>query len=482
MIKMAGIIKKLSLIPAGLRYKLTVVFVLMSFIPLAICVYLAYNFIYFPFLQPNIDLDFTTKNVSLVIGLTILIALLGFKIIWDIASPIIDMAIKARGIANGDYSRSIEVKSEDEVGELGITLNTLTRRIRENMDELRSYGERTKEINVEINKKVLIMSGLLQVSNLISQGASLDEILKIAIEKISQAEEDSSAFLMLTEEKNTLIMKENENLSGSLNSLRVKIGTGLLGKLVAENKMSTIDRRSRMTPDIEEFLKVFSVKNCLLCPIVAHGHGFGIVGLCNTVADYEFREEDTELIKLFGKQMAIAVENEILTAKAKELAIKDELTGLYNEKFIISRLEEEIKRAALYQRPCSFLIFNIDDLNLYRDINGELAAEDTIKKIGKIIESNITEVDRVGRLSGDTFAVILPEKNKKQANTAAEVLKQRVEAFGIAGGKGYPRNFVTVSGGVSENPIDGVSAEDLIKKATLALNEAKSKGKNTIVS
>ncbi|MDD4879437.1 MAG: hypothetical protein PHR22_03155, partial [Candidatus Omnitrophica bacterium] len=116
---MAGIIKKLSLIPAGLRYKLTVVFVLMSFIPLAICVYLAYNFIYFPFLQPNIDLDFTTKNVSLVIGLTILIALLGFKIIWDIASPIIDMAVKAKGIANGDFSKSIDVKSEDEVGELG---------------------------------------------------------------------------------------------------------------------------------------------------------------------------------------------------------------------------------------------------------------------------------------------------------------------------------------------------------------------------
>ncbi len=482
MIKMAGMFKKLSLIPAGLRYKLTVAFVLMSIIPLAICVYLAYNFIYFPFLQPNIDIDFTTKNVSLVIGITMLIALLGFKIIRDIVSPIIDMAVRAKNIANGDFSRSIDVKSEDEVGELGATLNVLTRRIRENMDELRSYGERTKEINVEINKKVLIMSSLLQVSNLISQGASLDEILKITIGKINQVEDDSSTFVMLTEEKNTLVMKVSENLSGSLNSFRLKVGTGLIGKLVAENKMASIDRRSRMSSDIEEFLKVFSVKNCLLCPIVAHGHGFGIVGLCNTATDYEFKEEDVELIKLFGKQMAIAVENEILTTKAKELAIKDELTGLYNEKFIMSRLEEEIRRAALYQRPCSFLLFNIDDLNLYRDINGELAAEDTIKKIGKIIESNITEVDRVGRLSGDTFAVILPEKNKKQANTAAEVLKQRVEAFGIAGGKGYPRNFVTVSGGVSENPIDGVTAEDLIKKANSTLNEAKSKGKNTIVS
>jgi len=474
MIKMAGLFKKLSLVPAGLRYKLAIAFVLMSLIPLAICVYLATNYI-FPALNSIWD-------VSLVIMITFLIALLGFKIAKDIVSPIVDMAIKAKDIANGNFSSSIDIRSEDEIGELGNALNLLTRRIRENMEELRLYSERTKEINVGINKKVLIMSNLLQVGNLISQGAPLDEILKIVIEKIGQLAEDSFAFLMLAEEKETLVMKINDGLDGELSSLRLKVGTGLLGKLVLEGKVIALDRRSKMAPDTEEFLKVFKVKNCVLCPVVAHGRGFGIIGFGNSTADYEFKEDDVELIKLFGKQTAIAIENELLTNKAKELAIKDELTGLYNEKFIMNRLEEEIKRAVLYQRPCSFLIFNIDDINLYRQINGELATEETIKKIGKVIESNATEIDRVGRLSVDSFAVILPERNKKQANTIAGTLKQRVEAFGIAGGKGYPRNFVTVSGGVSENPIDGVTADDLIKKATSALSEAKSKGKNTVVS
>lgn len=471
---MAGFLKKLSLVPTGLRYKLMIAFALMSVIPLIICVYLSP--IYIP---PELS---TTSYVSIVLAITIVIALLGLRIAKDIISPIIDMAIKAKGIANGDFSSSINVKSEDEIGELGSTLNLLTRRIRENMDEIRSYGERTKEVNVEINKKVLIMSGLLQVSNLISQGAALDEILKIIVENISQLAEDSFTFLMLVEEKDTLVMKISNNLAGDLDSLKLKFGAGLLGKLVLEGKMVTLDRRSKMTPDAEEFLKVFKVKNCVLCPVVARWHSFGIVGFGNFSADCEFKDEDVELIKLFGKQTAIAIENDLLTNKARELAIRDELTGLYNEKFILNRLEEEIKRAVLYQRPCSLIVFNIDDLGLYRQINGDLAAEETIKKIGKAIESNVTEVEKVGRLSGDSFAVILPEKNKKQTNTIAEALKQRVEAFGIAGGKGYPRNFVTVSGGVSENPIDGVTANDLVKKATLALNEAKSKGKNTIVS
>lgn len=472
---MAGLFKKLSLVPAGLRYKLGIAFVLMSLIPLFICVYLATNYI-FPVLN-------SIWNVSLVILITFLIAILGLKIAKDIVSPIIDMAIKAKGIANGDFSGNIDISREDEIGELGNTINLLSRRIRENMDELRSYGERTKEINVEINKKVLIMSSLLQVGNLISQGAALDEILNIVMEKISQVEEDSFAFLMLAEEKGTLTMKISDGISGELSSLKFRVGTGLLGRLVLEGKTVVLDRRSVKTPDTEEFLKLFKANNCILCSVVAHGRGFGIVGFGNSAsADYEFREEDLELIKLFVKQIAIAIENDLLTNKAKELAIRDELTGLYNERFILNRLEEEILRAALYQRPCSFLIFNIDDLGLYRQINGDLAAEETIKKIGKAIESNVTEVDRIGRLSGDSFAVILPEKNKKQANTIAEALRQRVEAFGIAGGEGYPRKFVTVSGGVSENPIDGVTSDDLVKKAASALSKAKANGKNAIVS
>lgn len=475
MIKMAGLFKKLSLVPAGLRYKLMVAFVLMSLIPLIICVYISPMYI-----PPELS---TVWYVSIVLAITIIIALLGLKIARDIVSPIIDMAIKAKGIANGDFSGSIDVIREDEIGELGNTLNLLSRRIRENMDELRSYGERTKEINVEINKKVLIMSSLLQVGNLISQGAPLDEIFKIVIERVSQAEEDSFAFLMLTEGKEALAIKVSNGLSGEVNSLKFKAGDGFLGRLVLTGKMVVLDRRSLMMPDEEEFLKAFKVKNCVLCPVVAHRRGFGIVGFGNSAsADYEFKEDDVELIKLFGKQIAIAIENDMLTNKAKDLAIRDELTGLYNERFILNRLEEEISRAALYQRPCSFLVFNIDDLGLYRQINGDLAAEETVKKIGKAIESNVTEVDRIGRLSGDSFAVILPEKNKKQANTIAEALRQRVEAFGIAGGEGYPRKFVTVSGGVSENPIDGVTADDLVKKAASALNKAKSNGKNTIVS
>ncbi|KPK38250.1 MAG: hypothetical protein AMJ78_10300 [Omnitrophica WOR_2 bacterium SM23_29] len=477
---MAGFLKKLSLVPAGLRYKLMVAFALMSIIPLSICVYLATNYIFW---SASSILDVSILDTSIVITIAIAISMLGFKIARDIVSPIVDMAIKAKVIAKGDLSREIEVRGEDEIGELGTTLNILSRRIKENMDELKSYGERTKEINMEISKKVLVLSNLLQIGNLISQGSPLEDILNVIIDKLAQIDEGNTTFLMLIEDRDSLTMNANYNLrKEGLKALKLRVGVGLLGNAISDVKTLVLDRRSRPTKDSSAFLETFELKNCVLTPVVAHGKIIGLLCLGNDIPDYEFREDNVELLKLFSKQVAIAIENDALTRRTRELAIRDELTGLYNERFIRNRLGEEIKRAVLYHRPCSFVIFNIDDFKIYHGINGELAVEEAIEKIGKAIESNVTEIDRVGRLSGDEFAVVLPEKNKKQANSSAEALRQRIEALGIIGGEGYPRQFLTVSGGVSENPIDGATAEDLIKRAKASLSEAKLRGKNTVVS
>jgi diguanylate cyclase (GGDEF)-like protein len=242
------------------------------------------------------------------------------------------------------------------------------------------------------------------------------------------------------------------------------------------------DKGSKLTKESAEFLDFFELKNCVVAPVMTRGQSIGVLCLGNAVTDYEFKKDSIELLKLFTWQIAIAVENERLTNKANELSIKDDLTGLYNERYITGRLDEEIKRAILYQRPCSFVILAIDDFILFRQDKGELTAEETIKKIGKAIEANIAETDRVGRFSVDEFAIVMPEKNKKQAKALGEVLRQNVEALGIKTGGNYPRNIITVSGGVSENPLDGATSGQLLKKARASLDKANAGGKNVIIS
>ncbi len=470
-------LKKMSLMPQRLRYKLMVSFSLMSLIPLLILGYLATNYI-FP----------STKdigNISLIIGIGIFIALLGFVLIKGMVDPISKLANHAKIIANGDLERGIvDIKRDDEIGDLSASLNEITRRIRNNMDELKNYGEKTKEINLDIHKKVLALSSLLQIGNLISTKPKLNEILDLIIDKISQLLDTRVSFLMLINENtNELEFKSTYRISEPLiNDYKVKLGKTFLGEIADSGEIFILDtkRQKKDFNGVSEFQEQLGIKNLLIVPVTSHGKVTGILGAGNTLPNFSFDDDDVDLVKVFIKQITIAIENDELMKKAEELEIKDDLTDLYNASYIRKRLDEEIKRAILLQRPCSFVLVNVDNFRIYRDQHGEVASEGSLKKIARILEENTSQIDRVARFSGDEFALVLPEKNKKEATMIGEEIRKRIEESIFPGDKSATVKL-TISAGVSENPIDGITADELINKATQALKTAKMQGKNKLV-
>jgi diguanylate cyclase (GGDEF)-like protein len=122
---------------------------------------------------------------------------------------------------------------------------------------------------------------------------------------------------------------------------------------------------------------------------------------------------------------------------------------------------------------------DIDNFNKYSQAFGSLQAESVIKRVSALIEGLVTEIDRVGRIGDDEFAVILPEKNKRQARELAENIRKEIE-FAYSENSDAARK-VTVSAGVSENPLDGISADELLSKADELLGVAKKSGKNRVV-
>ncbi|HPL82721.1 MAG TPA: diguanylate cyclase, partial [Candidatus Omnitrophota bacterium] len=170
---------------------------------------------------------------------------------------------------------------------------------------------------------------------------------------------------------------------------------------------------------------------------------------------------------------------DILTLNVKKLEVKDALTGLYNEAFMRGRLQEEIKRAIAYQRPCAFIIVDVDYFKKYSQAFGSLQTESVIKRIAALIKDSTREIDRVGRIGDDEFAVILPEKNKRQAQELAEEIRKKVE-FSY-GEDADPAKKITISAGVSENPVDGISSDELITRAREFLDIAKRSGRNRVV-
>lgn len=435
----------------SIRYRLFIAVCLMSVIP--ILVFLNYIF-------PSVFVSFVSRpNLSLVILVITVIVALGFVVIKQIVDPVVRLSKDAKLIAEGDVERRIEIESEDEIGQLGAALNKMTVRIKENMDELKNYGSRTTEINLQIQKRIVAMSGLLQISGLISSGAKLDDVLNLSTEKI-QGLADSLCGFILFLEGGRFTLRACDGLDMQMQkNLNFSSASECIAHIFKKHTLTAIYAKNPAT-FFQEFSSAFNMKNLLCVPILSRGKPIAILGIGNNASDFSYSSDDSELLEIFGKQVTIAIENDILLRRVEKLEIKDMLTGLYNEQYIRDRLDEEIKRAIMYQRPCGFILAKLNNFSAYQNKYGQIICETALKKVASCLSSALTDVERIARFADYEFDIVLPEKNKRSCEKIAGELKDKVEYLF----KDEPDldKRLSITAAVAENPLDGISAQELI--------------------
>jgi len=470
-------LRKISFHSQGLRRKLAIAF---GLIFVAILVLLNYLFPHFSFFAAK-------ANVHLVLAIVFIIVILGFVTVMQIIEPVIKISTEAKRIAEGDFDHTIKLIRDDELGQLGDSLNRMTVRIKENMEELQVFSQKTETINSEINKRILALSSLLQISNLISQNAKLEEIIELGVDRCLASGEMTLGCLILKDRKTGEFSayslrgtKSKEVIDQGLKEFKIKPNEGFLGKIILKHESVVVDRDTRSNADLEEFRKRFLIKNGVIVPISSRGNVFGLLIVGNEADDFFCMPTDLELLDLLAKQISIAIENDLLATRVEKLEVIDNLTGLYNQVFVKDRLDEEIKRAIRFQRPCAFVLLSIDRFEEYRSAFGHIAGEGILIQMAAILRENISEVDKAARFGDYEFALILPEKNKRQAIEIADAIRRRVEF--LFSEQGDFRKRLTCIGAVTENPVDGVVAEELILKARNILQAMKKENGNNRIA
>lgn len=196
-------------------------------------------------------------------------------------------------------------------------------------------------------------------------------------------------------------------------------------------------------------------------------------------------DEIGDLAKEFNNMVqSISDMKKELDEKIKEsshLAITDPLTGLYNRRFCIERVQEEIRRADRYDRPLSLIMVDIDFFKCYNDTYGHLKGDELLKIFSKVLKRQVREGDFVCRTGGEEFIIILPETEKTIALQIAERLRIAIEQHPFPHKETQPGSNLTVSLGVSSYVKEQMDLEKLLKAADDALYLAKKEGKNKVI-
>jgi diguanylate cyclase (GGDEF)-like protein len=159
----------------------------------------------------------------------------------------------------------------------------------------------------------------------------------------------------------------------------------------------------------------------------------------------------------------------------ERLSLTDDLTGLYNRRYLMETLANEIRRSRRLEHRCALLMADIDHFKEYNDALGHLAGDEMLIKVARALRDSTREVDCVVRYGGEEFVVLLPETDADEAVATAERIRVRVAAEGLAGGA------ITLSVGIAEFPAHGDSPESMIAAADGALYRAKREGRDRVV-
>ncbi|MGD2279132.1 MAG: diguanylate cyclase [Candidatus Omnitrophota bacterium] len=465
-----GVVQDLSLERKSLRYKLVIAFSLMSIIPLLIILYFVAEFIF-----PETE---NLLQVSAIVLFTLWISWLGYLLIRQIINPVIDLALETRIIAEGKYGTGVSMMREDELGDIAEAVNTMTGRIRSYIGELQEYSRKTAELNVQIHKKVITLTNLMRVGDLITSGTGFDELARFTAEKISGEVPESFSAVLIKEKMGNYSAKCFVNKSGKdVRIDRIESELSDLERLFGRNEYLAIDSAPFTKAWQKELKKNLGLVNAIFFPMTAGGRVIGAILLGNFTEGFEFDEDEIAVVRAFEKELALGFQSAQGVETARGAEIVDSLTGLYTRTYLEDRLEDEINRAVFYQRPCSLLVINVDSFEEYTSRNGTEKANQALKKIGNFLNTVMSPVGKVARFDSGEFGMLLPEKNKRESLEMAEQIRKKVESIHISKD---PKDKVTVSIGVGENPIDGTNAREIIKKAYDNMALAKERGRNQV--
>jgi diguanylate cyclase (GGDEF)-like protein len=231
-------------------------------------------------------------------------------------------------------------------------------------------------------------------------------------------------------------------------------------------------------------------------PIYIGKHVCGVLELINRLEGKAFTERDKILLEIFAGYTSFTLQNALDAKRAHELAKKDDLTGLYNDRWFHVRLTEALAESRTTKRNVVLIFMDLDHFKVVNDGHGHLAGSQGLREVGFLLKRIVRgDASTVARYGGDEFVIILPDTAPEDAAAMCEEIRRAIATnvflereWGFSMPPLSLRGILAVSIGMAEHA-PGLPSQlsveqeknELLRRADAAMYRAKSLGGNRVV-
>jgi diguanylate cyclase (GGDEF)-like protein len=393
----------------------------------------------------------------------------------------------------GEFLVRARVQTEDELGRLARSFNTMLSRITDmavadiearasmaRMERDLSLQAKLQAVNERLGAHVGEMELLLEVSNAISWTLDLPELLATLGRQVCARFGVSEFSVMLVDDATDQLVVEAVAGDAPRNArgMRFHLGEGITGEVAARGQTVYVKDVAK-DPRYQQHKRQPSTGSFLAVPLRSKGRIVGVMNL-NRPREDAFSGQEIRLAEAIGAQAALAIANARLYQQTLELSFTDPLTGVHNRRQLFLRLENELSRSLRFSEPLSVLMIDLDLFKRINDAHGHSVGDGVLRGVAMALWRSVRKIDVVARYGGEEFCVVLPRVAKPEAFEVAEKLRRAVAATTVPGPDGHPLLSVTISVGVATLGTDAQDVAGLIDKADGALYEAKRLGRDRV--
>lgn len=255
---------------------------------------------------------------------------------------------------------------------------------------------------------------------------------------------------------------------------------GLFRQVTAEGRAAIVNRPQGDTRFWREADAPagIAVRNVCAAPVRVRAQNLGVLSAFNHQGRSGFAAQDGKLLSVLAASLGLVLENARLSSTLERIAVTDELTQVYNYRFLKTALRREMQRAKRFRQPFALVMCDVDGLKGYNDRFGHLRGSHLLRELAQILSRQVRGMDLIAKYGGDEFTAILPQTPREGARHVAERLRAAIAEHQFPH---VQQGEVTISCGLAMFPEDGIQPGSLIGAADAALYAAKQAGRNKVV-